>query len=117
MQLILSWFENSLRPAYTDFHITQSILTDSNSCTGGCVVGEETEAALQQSLKSYFLSTLVWATASIVSSSDAQAELLSSHRPSRLALALPSPSLSILPISHRLFPRHFSYLTANPENA
>lgn len=34
-QLILGWFENSLRPAYTDFHIRRSILTDYNSRAGG----------------------------------------------------------------------------------
>lgn len=125
MQLILGWFENSLRPAYTDFHIRRSILTDYNSRGGGWRVegggwrgggGEEREAALQQSLKSYFLNPLAWATASIVFSS---AELLSSRSSGPADWLWLSPPLPSLLPSHTgsLRVTSFSYLTTNPENA
>lgn len=116
-KLILRWFENSLRPAYTDFHITQSILTDYNSCTGGSCGGGGNRGSIATVTKVIFpqYPRVGYSLHCLLLRCTSGAVVKSQAQPIGFGSPLPFPLRS--PLSHRLFARHFSYLTANPENA
>lgn len=122
MQLILSQFKNSLRPAYTDFHITQSILIDYTTHTGGGKKGNRDGVGIASVTKVVFplyphVSNILHCLLPGLRRThiDTQTEPLSCHtkRPSGLALILPSPFLPALSPLLWLFARHLIFLFNN----